>query len=65
LVSDSVSKRGLQLVKIGADARWRSPTFRNVYSPKTPQSSSNKQPMGAKPLELLALPRGLEPLFSP
>jgi hypothetical protein len=28
-------------VKIGADARWRSPTFRNVYSPKTPQSSSN------------------------
>jgi hypothetical protein len=48
-----VSKRGLQLVKIGADARWRSPTFRNVYSPKTPQSSSNKQPMAAKSLELL------------
>src|SRR5262245_56556850 len=39
-------------------ARWRPPTFRNVYSPKTPQSVQMNKRIRAKGLESLALPRG-------
>src|SRR5262245_52026816 len=46
-------------------ARCRPPTFGNVYSPKTSQSAQANQRIRAKILESLALPRGLEPLFSP
>ena len=40
--------------------RWRPPTFRNVYSPKAPQSpSSLATRIRDKRLKSLALPRGL------
>jgi transposase len=46
---DAKSRLGRLATAIGSDlgARWRSPTFRNVYSPKTPQSTSNEPAHGS------------------
>ena len=48
-----------------ADGRGRPPLFAFAYSLKTPQKMANTTSSRYKRLKSLALPRGLEPLFSP
>jgi hypothetical protein len=52
-------------VEVAADVRGQPPLFTIAYSPKTPQKRAGKKRYRRKYLKSLALPRGLEPLFSP
>jgi hypothetical protein len=64
--SEIVEMRAFALPsKFAADVRGRPPMFTVAYSPKTPQKWAGKKRYRRKYLKSLALPRGIEPLFSP
>jgi hypothetical protein len=52
-------------VEIAANVCGRPPLFTLAYSPKAPQKWLEGASLRRKYRKLLALPRGLEPLFSP